>query len=183
MEQASSDSLTCSSLSCHHWLSAVICGTSFSFSQPLGMPCGGPELCCEWRYSHPAYPEIDGIRASLPSNCRFIGQLISSSVCEGGRDCFSPGNEDTGSPPDIPPQSQFPPEYHVIQGPYSPMDVGAKKRGGGVFHKKGNWGFLVKGKDAELATKIRFIHSLTLPITHSDTTERLISPRESWGLV
>lgn len=152
MEQASGDSLTCTSLSCHHWLSAVICGTSFSFSQPLGMPCEGPELCCEWRYSHPAYPEIDGIRASLPSNCRFIGQLISSSVCEDGRDCFSPVNEDTGFPPDIPPQSQFPPEYHVIQGLYSPMDVGAKK-GGRCFPQKGKLRFFGKGEGCRISHK------------------------------
>lgn len=144
------------------------------FSQPLGMPWGGPELCCEWRYSHPAYPEIDGIRASLPSNCRFIGQLISSFVCEGGRECFSP---------DIHPQSQFPPEYHVIQGPYSPMDVGAKKKVGRCFPQKGKLRFFGKGEGCRISHKKWFIHSLTLPITHSDATERLISPYESWGLV
>jgi hypothetical protein len=44
----------------------------------------------------------------------------------------------TQTPQDIPSQSQFPPKYHVIQGPYNPMDGGEKKRGGVevVFHKK-----------------------------------------------
>lgn len=43
---------------------------------------------------------------------------------------------------------------------------------GFVFHRKGNWGFVVKGKDAESATLKKIVHSLPpSPYLLTETSE------------
>lgn len=121
------------------------------FSQPLGMPCGGPELCCEWRYSHPA---ILRLMASGPP-CHPTVDLLASwfpPLCVKVAETASPQWMRIQTPPDIPPQSQSPPQYHVIQGPYSPMDVGARK-GGRCFPQKGKLRFFGKGEGCRISHK------------------------------